>query len=142
MANDKIIEVLNRARARELGVIIQYMRQHYEGEGLSSPAILEIFKEIAITEMKHAEAFGERIVYLGGTPTTKPDPIRKSNELKAMIADDLQSENEAIEIYREAIVLCEKAGDPVTRLLFEKILTEEEEHKDSFQTLLGQKGKG
>jgi bacterioferritin len=142
MATNKIVEMLNQARARELGVIIQYMRQHYEGDGMQSPAILEIFKELAIEEMKHAESFGERIVYLGGTPTTKPDPIRKSDTLKGMIADDLKSEEEAIELYRKAVILCDKEGDPVTRLLFEEILTDEEAHKDTLQTLLGQKGKG
>jgi bacterioferritin (cytochrome b1) len=30
---------------------------------------------IAVTEMKHAEAITERLAYLGGTPTTKPEPV-------------------------------------------------------------------
>ncbi len=142
MAKEQIIEMLNRGRERELGATMQYMRQHYEAQGMESPEIIDIFKETAVEEMKHAESFAERIVYLGGVPSIKIGPIRKSKDLKAMAADDLEIENEAIALYREAIKLCEKEGDPVTRLLFEKILANEEEHKDTFQTLLGQKGKG
>jgi bacterioferritin len=137
MASEKLLEMLNKSRARELGVIIQYMRQHYVADGLESPAIMEMFKEIAVEEMKHAERFGERINYLGGVPTTKPDDILKSDDLKAMIADDLKSENEAIQLYREAIKLCIKEDDPVTRLMYEQILAEEEDHADKFETLLG-----
>jgi len=140
MAKKQIIEILNRSRERELTVTMQYMRQHYEAQGLESPPVIEVFKKIAIEEMKHAEKFAERIVYLGGIPSIKVGEIRKSDDLKGMIADDLKSENEAIALYREAIALCEKEGDPVTRLLFEEILANEEEHKDTFQTLLGQKG--
>jgi bacterioferritin (cytochrome b1) len=34
-----------------------------------------IFKEIAITEMKNAEEIAERLAYLGGAPTIKPDTM-------------------------------------------------------------------
>jgi bacterioferritin (cytochrome b1) len=33
---------------------------------MESPAIIEIFKQTAIDEMRHAEMLAERIVYLGG----------------------------------------------------------------------------
>lgn len=141
MAKEQVIQILNRARARELQVCIQYMWQHYTAEGMESPAVMDIFKETAIAEMKHAETFGERIVYLGGTPTTQPNPVIKSDSLKQMVADDLKAENEAIEMYLEAVKICEQEADPVSRLLFEKILAEEEEHKDTFQLLLNQRGK-
>jgi len=51
----KIIDALNIDREGELAMIFQYMKHHYEGEGIESPAILEIFKSIAKDEMKHAE---------------------------------------------------------------------------------------
>lgn len=66
--NQKIIDALNVDRADELAAIIQYMGHHYEGEGMESPAILELFKSTATDEMKHAEMLAERIAYLGGTP--------------------------------------------------------------------------
>jgi bacterioferritin len=67
----KLIDALNKDREGELSVIIQYMKHHYEGEGMESPAVLEIFKSTAKDEMGHAEKLGERIVYLGGIPYYK-----------------------------------------------------------------------
>ncbi len=137
----KIIDALNEDREFELGAIMQYMGHHYEADGLESPAIIELFKKTAIDEMKHAEMLAERIVYLGGTPSTKPSKIMKGGEIRKMVSDDLSAENGAIERYKRHIKLCEKEGDPTTRLMLEGILSQEEEHADIWETTLGIKGK-
>lgn len=137
----KIIDALNEDREFELGAIMQYMGHHYEADGLESPAIIELFKKTAIDEMKHAEMLAERIVYLGGTPSTKPSKIMKGGEIRKMVSDDLSAENGAIERYKRHVKLCEKEGDPTTRLMLEGILSQEEEHADLWETTLGIKGK-
>jgi bacterioferritin len=133
--NDK----LNDAIAREIAVSIQYMWQHVMGEGMESPGVLEVFKKIAIVEMKHAEAIAERLDFLGGTPTTKPDDIKIGGSLQKMIKDDIMAEEDAIKLYRNIIALADKEKDIVTRKLFEDILVDEEGHLNEFQTLLGKK---
>src|SRR3990170_170525 len=105
MANEKIIEALNKARADELAAIIQYMKHHYEAEGLESPEIIDLFKKTAIDEMRHAESLGERIVYLGGEPTKVPSPIKTGGDLRRMVQDDLDTENGAIASYKQHIKL-------------------------------------
>ncbi len=87
--------------------------------------------------MKHAEKLGERIVYLGGTPTKKPSPLVEGGDLKKIIEDDLAKENGAIKQYKEHIKLANEKGDPTTRLMLEKILSEEEGHADTWETTLG-----
>jgi bacterioferritin len=104
--------------------------------GMESPEIKDVFKEIAIVEMKHAEDIAERLFYLGGIPTTKPTPIKVGGSLKDMIEADIQAENEAIEMYKGIIDKASEKGDSTTRLLFEEILTAEEEHKHTFSILL------
>lgn len=133
----RIIEILNQDRAAELAAIIQYMGHHYEAEGMESPAILEMFKSTAKDEMKHAEALAERIVYLGGVPIYKPNEIKKGGELKKMIREDLAAEEKAIHDYKAHIKLADELGDPATRLMLEKILTDEEGHADNWKTTLG-----
>lgn len=133
----KIIEALNLDRAYELGAILQYMGHHYEAEGMESPAIIDIFKKTALDEMKHAELLGERIVYLGGVPVQKATPAKRGGELKAMVVEDLASENDAIERYKKHIKLCDELGDPTTRLMLEGILSDEEGHADTWETTLG-----
>ncbi len=133
---DELLELLNKAIARELGVSIQYMWQHVMAIGMKSPEIKDIFKDIAIVEMKHAEKIAERLFYLGGIPTTKPTPINVGDSLKDMIELDLKAEDEAIELYNKIIKVADGERDSTTRLLFEEILAEEEEHKHTFTILL------
>ena len=137
----KIIDALNEDREFELGAIMQYMGHHYQADGMESPAIIELFKKTGIDEMKHAEMLAERIVYLGGTPSTKPAPIEKGGDLRKMIGDDLSAENGAIERYKKHIKLCIDEGDPTTRLMLEEILSQEVGHADTWETTLGVKGK-
>ncbi|MCX7918414.1 MAG: ferritin-like domain-containing protein [bacterium] len=133
----ELLEWLNKAIAREIGVTIQYMWQHVMAIGMQSPEIKDIFEDIAIEEMKHAEQIAERLFYLGGTPTTKPTPIKVGGSLPEMVKADLEAEEEAIEMYKQIIKLAAESDDSTTRLLFEKILAEEEGHADQFETILG-----
>lgn len=131
----ELLDLLNEAIARELQVSIQYMWQHVLWSGVKGFAVKDIFREIAITEMKHAEAIAERLNYLGGTPTTKPTPINVGNDLKEMIEQDIKDEEGAIDLYKRIIDVAEKEGDKGTAKLFRDILLEEEGHHDTFTTL-------
>ena len=133
---DELLDLLNKAIAREIGVSVQYMWQHVMAMGMKSPEVKDSFEDIAIEEMKHAEKIAERLFYLGGIPTAKPTPINVGGSLENMVEKDLEAENEAIGLYREIIDLAAEKGDSTTRLLFEEILTEEEEHKHTFTILL------
>lgn len=137
MADQRLLKILNDSVAREMGAITQYMWHHVMCTGLESAEISEVFKKVSIDEMKHAEEFAERLDYLGGVPTTKPTEIKVGGDIKKMLADDIASEKGAIALYRQAIDLCKEINDPVTRLLYEEILSKEEEHDNIFSTLLG-----
>jgi bacterioferritin (cytochrome b1) len=92
MASKELMDKLNSAIARELQVSVQYIWQHVMATGLKAEPVKEVFKKIAITEMKHAEEVAERLDYLGGRPTTKPSPIIIGDSLKEMIENDKKSE--------------------------------------------------
>lgn len=136
MASEKLKELLNRAIAREIQVSIQYMWQHVLVVGIKGAAVEDIIKKIAITEMKHAEAIAERLSYLGGKPTTKPDPIFVGENLEEMVKNDVKAEEEAVVLYKQAIKVAAEENDTTTRRLFEEILEEEEEHHDTFTKFL------
>jgi hypothetical protein len=44
--------------------------------------------------MKHAEAIAERLAYLGGTSTTKPEPIFVGDTLTEIIESDVADEED------------------------------------------------
>jgi len=140
-------DLLNRAIAREIQVSAQYMLQHTKMEKLLRKVIKEnylldtttydefgkILKEIAIEEMKHIADIAERIYYLGGEATTKPDKIIIGNSIKEFAQINLKAEEEALTLYRQIIQEARKVGDRTTWQLFSKIYKDEEEHLLKFQ---------
>ena len=135
-ASAELLDLLNRAIARELQVSVQYMWQHVLWSGVQGHAVKDEFKAIGITEMKHAEAIAERLAYLGGTPTTKPEPIFVGATLREMLERDVADEEGALVLYRAILSKAGDEDDVVTQQLFRSILGDEEEHHDTFSSLL------
>jgi bacterioferritin len=135
-ASKALMGLLNDAIARELQVAIQYMWQHVQWGGVKGFAVQSELKSIGIAEMKHAEAIAERLYYLGGTPTTKPTPIFVGSTLKEMIAQDVKDEANAIVLYKSIAEKARSEGDETTNRLFREILQQEEDHHDTFTTLM------
>ena len=136
MASQKLLDFLNKGIARELQVSIQYMWQSIQVTGLEGEQLKSIFKKTAIAEMKHAEKLAERLDYLDGVPTIKPDSINVGGSLIEMLKQDEENEEEAITLYKQAIQIAEKEGDYTTRRLLEEILADEETHITTFGKLL------
>jgi bacterioferritin len=132
----ELLDMLNKAIAREIQVSIQYMWQHVQWGGVRGFAVHNELKSIAVAEMKHAETIGERLYYLGGIPTTKPDPIFVGTTLKEMIEQDVKDEENAIRLYKQIIDKARAENDETTHHLFRDILEQEEDHHDTFTTLL------
>ena len=133
---EKIIKALNIDIGLEIGAIIQYIMHEVMAEGMESPAIMDKFEEISREEMKHLEKFADRVNYLGGVPNTKPNPLKVGGALKKMIQDDLDGEYTAIKTYKSQIKMFDEIGDTTTRLMVEEILADEEDHADTWETVL------
>ena len=136
MVSKQLLDLLNKGIASELQVSIQYMWQHVQVTGLDGANVENTFRQIAIAEMKHAEKLAERLDYLDGVPTTKPEPIFVGGSLIEMLKQDELNEEEAITLYKQAIQVAQKEGDYSTRRLLEEILAEEETHINIFGKLL------
>lgn len=135
--SQKVIDALNRGRERELHAILQYMAEHYELEDAGYGKLGDRIKEIAITEMKHAEDLAERILFLGGTPASKPGgAVKRGLDIPGMTKVNVELEAGAIQMYNDAAKLCAAEGDHVSKDLFETLLRDEEGHFDEFQKTL------
>jgi len=135
--SDELLDLMNKAIAREMQVSIQYMWQHIQWVGVKGFTVRDQLKLIAINEMTHAEMIADRLNYLGGIPTTRPDEIKVGESLKEMVQNDAAAETEAIALYKKIIGKCKEEDDVVTRKLFEQILEDEENHLDLFEGWLG-----
>jgi bacterioferritin len=128
-----VIEVLNKARAMELQAIHQYMNQHYGLDDVDYGEMAGKMKLIAIDEMRHAEAFAERIKELGGEPVTDyPGTIEKRQDVKKIYAFDTDLEDDTIDAYNQFLQVCRENGDSISAKLFETIIEEEQLHLSYF----------
>jgi bacterioferritin len=136
LISKKLLELLNKGIALELNVSIKYMWQHLLVKGIEGAVIQNLLRDISITEMKHAEDLAERIVFLNGVPPNKVDEVHVGISLEEMLKEDVQAEEEAINLYKQAIQVASKEGDFGTKRLLEDILSSEEKHLDKFSKLL------
>jgi bacterioferritin len=132
----ELIDMLNDAISREIQVSIQYMWQHVRIYGFDHLEVAGELKKIAVAEMKHAETIAERVDYLGGVPTTMPATITVGNKPEEMITIDKKAEEDAIVLYKKIIEKALAEKDYVTKKMFEGILSDEEDHHNTFKTLL------
>lgn len=129
----KVIEVLNKARSMELQAIHQYMNQHYNLDSMDYGELAANVKLIAIDEMKHAEAFAERIKELGGEPTSDlAGKVVKGQKVKDIFTFDTKEEDTAIDAYNQFALVCRENGDSISMKLFETIIEEEQAHFNYF----------
>ena len=83
--------------------------------------------------MEHLEKIAERIYLLEGEATYFPDPLPQvGNNADDFLKLDHEAENYAIVLYRKIINEAIKRGDNKTRLMFEEIISQEEDHYWTF----------
>ncbi len=139
--NNKVIAALNDGLKAELTAISQYFLHGEMCQNWGYYRLYQHTKKSSIDEMKHAEDFIERILFLDGTPVmTDPLPVKIGANVKAQMENDLALELDAFAKYNAAIKLCVEVGDNTSRELFEKLLKDEEDHIDWLEAQLHQIG--
>jgi bacterioferritin len=137
--NQKVIAELNAALKEELTAINQYFLHSEMCENWKYDKLGDHIKKQSIDEMKHAEALIERILFLDGSPTlSEALSLNIGQNVKEQLAGDLKLEIGAVAMYNNAIRVAVEAGDNASRLLFESLLKDEEEHVDWIESQLHQ----
>ena len=131
----KVIELLNEALKAELTAINQYWLHYRVLDNWGVKKLAEFERQESIDEMKHADRFSERILFLEGLPNFQAlDRLRIGESVEEILKADLEAEYEAVAMYRKGVAQCEKLGDYVSRDLFAEVLRDEEGHVDKIET--------
>ncbi|HLJ48586.1 MAG TPA: bacterioferritin [Bryobacteraceae bacterium] len=129
--HEKVLEHLGIALRAELTAINQYFLHAKMNENWGYLRLAQHYRKESIEEMVHAEKLMTRILFLEGTPNmTDIGPIRIGGDVKAQLNNDLALELAAVEHLNKAIKDARELGDNASRVLFEEILVDEEEHVD------------
>ncbi|MEZ3501781.1 bacterioferritin [Pantoea sp. KPR_PJ] len=133
----KIISHLNKLLGNELVAINQYFlhARMFKNWGLMRLNDTEYHE--SIDEMKHADKYIERILFLEGIPNLQDlGRLRIGEDVEEMLRADLQLELEGAKDLREAIAYADKVHDYVSRDMMIEILADEEHHIDWIETEL------
>lgn len=133
----KVIDYLNRGLRSELTAISQYWVHYRMLDNWGLKTLAKKWREESIEEMRHADRFTVRIIFLEGFPNYQVlDPLHIGQDVKEVLESDLQAEIGARALYQEAATHCQTVKDYVSRDLFEDLMKDEEGHIDFLETQL------
>ena len=133
--NPRVIELLNEALKAELTAINQYWLHYRLLENWGVKKLAQYERHESIDEMKHADRFTDRILFLDGFPNLQSmNPLRIGESVEEILNADLAGEVEAVEMYHNGVAECEALKDYVSRDLFAEVLRDEESHVDFIET--------
>jgi len=130
MSNETTMKNLQKALSMEMSAMHQYQLHAHTLDDWGLDKLAAQMREEMTEELGHSNEFMDRIIFLNGEPelafSKKP---AKAKSLEEMFKADLADEEEAIAFYTEAAMQAAEQADVGTRMLFEKIVLEEEGHK-------------
>ncbi len=124
------VQLLDADFREEYGAVLQYLWQYFTTK--HCPASKR-FEDKAIQEMKHMGWLGEKVIDLGGQPTTIPGHMVLNDDVVQMLHSNIAAERSAQAQYQAHI---DAIDDPGIKALLSFIKQHEAFHEASFQDLL------
>ncbi len=135
--DERVLDYLNRSLRSELTSINQYWLHFRIFENWGFRELAKKWREELIEEMRHADRFVARILFLEGFPNLQVlDPLRIGQTVEEILRCDLAAELEARALYIEAAEYCITVHDRVSKELYDDLLIDEEKHIDLLETQL------
>ena len=136
MDKQKLIDKLNEDLANEFSAIIQYLTYAAKANGPFRPQLKDFFLAEVPDEQGHADYLSNKIVALGGEPTTTPAPVKEANSNKEMLQAVLEAERRAIAGYTERAKQADEYGDKGLAVQLEDMVRDESGHAEETERIL------
>lgn len=136
MKKAKLIEKLNEDLAGELSAIIQYLTYAAKATGPYRPQLSQFFLAEVADEQLHAQFLANKIVALGGEPTTVPRPVKTAATNREMLEAVLAAEHRATKDYTERAQEAEGYGDKGLAVQLEDMVRDESGHAEETERIL------
>ena len=136
MDQEKLIEHLNQDLAGELSAIIQYISYAAKATGPFRPQLAAFFLEEVVDEQQHAQFLANKIVALGGEPTTVPAPVPAATSNREMLEAVLAAERQALADYTQRAQEADEFGDKGLTVQLEDMVRDESSHAEETERIL------
>jgi bacterioferritin len=136
MDKKTLIKHLNEDLAGELGAIVQYLTYAAKATGPYRPQLAEFFMAEVADEQLHAQFLANKIVALGGEPTTTPRAVPKAKNNQEMLKEIYKAEKKATADYTERAKEADEFGDKGLAVQLEDMVRDESGHAEETERIL------
>jgi bacterioferritin len=135
MDKTRMIEKLNEILKWEYAGLVQYTQFSFIVQDTWREVFSKFFRDNGAEALEHAHLVGDKIVALGGVPTVERGEVKQSSDLREMLEYSLEVESKQVQLYTEAVELCEER-DVALRVLLEDLCLKEQEGVDHLEKVL------
>ncbi len=136
MDKKELIKHLNEDLRGEYGAIIQYITYAAQATGPYRPQMVDFFLNEVADEQTHAQFLANKVVALGGKPTTEHRPVPQANTNKEMLEEVLKAEKQAVKDYTQRAEEADDYGDKGLVVALDDIVRDEVEHSEETERIL------
>lgn len=136
MDKQTLIKHLNEDLANELSAIIQYITYAAKATGPYRPQLAAFFLQEVADEQLHAQFLANKIVALGGEPTTMAAPVPPASNNREMLEAVLKAELKAGKDYTERAEQADAFGDKGLVVALEDMVRDEMGHSEETERML------
>ena len=136
MDKQQLIDNLNEDLAGELSAIIQYITYAAKATGPYRPQLVSFFLAEVVDEQGHAQFLANKIVALGGEPTTVPRPVPAAATNRDMLEAVLAAERQATADYTTRAQEADAFGDKGLAVQLEDMVSDESGHSEETERIL------
>lgn len=132
----ELIDGLNEDLAAEYQAVIMYRTYAALVAGPFRQDLRSFFESEVPDELGHAAFLADKIVALGGIPTTAAAAVPMAQGAREMLENALQAEMDTIERYTRRIQQAEALGELSIKVQLENLVVDESNHRDDIRRML------
>lgn len=136
MDKQTLIANLNQDLAGELAAVIQYTTYAAKATGPYRPQLSAFFLAEVPDEQGHAQFLANKIVALGGEPTTVPVPVTPAATNREMLEAILKAEQKATASYIQRAKEADELGEKGLAVQLEDMVRDESGHAEETERIL------
>ncbi len=136
MNKQSLIDHLNNDLSGELSAIIQYLTYAAKATGPYRPQLAQFFLAEVADEQLHAQFLANKIVALGGEPSTQPRPVAAARTNREMLEAVLAAERQATRDYTQRAKEAEEFNDKGLAVQLEDMVRDESGHSEETERIL------
>jgi bacterioferritin len=138
----ELVDGLNDDLRHEYAAVITYRTYASAVRGPYRQELRQFFEREIGDELGHAQLICDKIVALGGVPTTESAPVKYTEVEREMLENALQDEQDTIERYVRRRKQAEEIGEYGLAVDLDTLIADETKHRDELRLMLARSSGG